>query len=605
MKKELVLKFQYDGIVYIVYKENNDYIAGKISKNQIITKLNKKELDLVNSVFNGVTFNNSKKYSTILYLGAEVDVFKDENNNLYNFKYHNGTNVTKTDLYTLNKIFNNQSLEVEFALSNDNKYYKRIVKYGKKLIVVFMSATMVLESGCALKNNNVEVHDVNEKTGLEDIVLPKMKEQPILGSDEIVIIDDKSKDEVATSETSEVIQSNENSNSTETTSEDSDFIEENDLEEETLEEPIDVVEDITHYENLSNEEKINTLRAIISENTKLTDEEKKFILDNFDIINDNVDLLDFDQVAYTYKNLHIEYYQERFESGAVGRFYSDSSTIQIAQSTCLEDANKITLLHELSHTLENSNKDFSNKYLFEGLNAIFTSEYFGEKYGDNNTLSDTSYPEARNYLYVLVEVLGPDVLREFHFKQDINILYNEMFKYLGNIEDCNNIPAYIQILSENKIMDEYTTSIKDNIFSILANMYLNKYNEPIYNNLEIMARLNPGFVAGYINYSDDYDEIDRTLIVKTQKAYFNKNNNMYMVPSTYSLRRTIHNYKSIYSLEEGINMGSVRLENGEYIAANSTIVIDGDIVYETIPMYEMNIDVDLQEDFLRENVKVK
>ena len=169
-----------------------------------------------------------------------------------------------------------------------------------------------------------------------------------------------------------------------------------------------------------------------------------------------------------YSNLKIEY-QKEIDSSGMGSYNYLSNTIKIGGCTGLADAEKVALLHELSHTLQCLWNDMEHIYLLEGTNAIFTNEYFGgeQEYRE----FDSSYYDARKYLYVLCEILGPDAIKAYHFTNDYEKLRASLTNYTGDENKSEYILSTINYLAGFKIKTEEMSKDEMHLRNLLVNIY--------------------------------------------------------------------------------------------------------------------------------------
>ena len=585
MKKEIILKFKDNGIVYIVYKENDKYIAGKLINNKIDTNLVDKEKEIVNYVFDKMTIGRSIYLGNIYFENNTYKQYYDKKNRWYSFYTLDNKNIDKDVLIKLNNLYNYQDNIVYKKMNkSDSKYIKRIVKYGKKVVFVLISSAVIIQSGCTISNTNVEVK--NTSNSLDNI-------------EEIVQVIDNDVENSLTSNNASSITldydididlgkylDNTNQNIKEIEIKDIDtplvvpqtidIEEENNIDiQENIDEDIEidtsdledsVIIDISNEETetLTQEFKISSLKEAINNNPNLTGSEKQFITNNFDIINSNIDYIDYNEALYTYNNLKIVYQQE-IDSSGLGQFNFYSSTIKLGGCTGFNDCYKLVLLHELSHTLESSDRDYNVPYFYEALNSIYNAEYFGNKYyPEDYTKFDPAYDNIKKYIYSLAEILGPETLREYHFNQSTDYLVNKMMEYVPDEGGCYKLISDISYLGNFDEDIRETEETRYEVENILSQLYLNIYNEDMSTNLEIMAHLHPEEVAQYLDYNDEYEVISKSIEVNTQKAYFNTDAITYLQDSTYNYVRNVYtadNNMQVATLTDAVDIDSSILTN--------------------------------------------
>ena len=171
--KEIIIKFIYSDIEYIIYKENDKYIPCKKVNDNISFDLTNEELSIVNNVFNKVkTTDNQIKLSNIKFDNKEYQHFYDKTNEWNIFLNIDGTNIKEEELSLLNNLYNYQDDKMYMAYNMENqKFIKRLVNLGKTTIATLVLSTSLISplsnlttvQGKEIKTEAVEVQEEKEE----------------------------------------------------------------------------------------------------------------------------------------------------------------------------------------------------------------------------------------------------------------------------------------------------------------------------------------------------------------------------------------------------------------------------------------------------------
>jgi hypothetical protein len=287
-------------------------------------------------------------------------------------------------------------------------------------------------------------------------------------------------------------------------------------------------------DNISNEEKIKNFEQAINNNPFLTNQEKQFLLSKFDVIYDNINLIDYQLVKNRFENLRIIYISEENENSSVaGSFTTVENVIRLYNCTCLDEIEEYKVVHEFFHTLDDINPSLTG--LYEPINDIFANEYEGIKKEKYYRDYSKGYNNVKPYIYGLMEIIGAEPLRVFKFTGDISKIVYE----LKNIIDDEN-KIYELLIGINNI-NKYWSSIEfianaqaneNRVVDILNEYHEKKYNKSIYENADIMLcfkDLRYYFNECLYEFMDDnygikYDgRYGYDLKIQNQKIYFNNN----------------------------------------------------------------------------------
>ena len=137
-----IFKFKYNNYYLCLFNDKNKFIKKKIDKDNNIKETNEDENNLIDLVFNKIipskkiinlgNIKYNKKDFIHLYSKNNIHIFYEINNGKLYFPI-------EKDQILLNSIYNNYN---EFFAINDNtnnKYFKKIINIGKKVVVVFIA----------------------------------------------------------------------------------------------------------------------------------------------------------------------------------------------------------------------------------------------------------------------------------------------------------------------------------------------------------------------------------------------------------------------------------------------------------------------------------
>lgn len=172
-----LIKFENNNKIYCVELNNKELRYFYIKDNKKIYNLSLKEKELIDYVLDSVTpSNNFIKIMNYKLNNKEYKVYLDNNTNLKIFKPIPNHN----DSIILNKIFNNMEEYVasikkpkgSLPIRDDTPYFKRIIKYGTKFMVVNVSsilATIMLVSVIASPAPAYKARDFIQNLTYNDI----------------------------------------------------------------------------------------------------------------------------------------------------------------------------------------------------------------------------------------------------------------------------------------------------------------------------------------------------------------------------------------------------------------------------------------------------
>jgi len=307
---------------------------------------------------------------------------------------------------------------------------------------------------------------------------------------------------------------------------------------------------------------VEEIIASINNNPQLTQEEKEFFLSAKNFFNDNIEYFDYYTVIDNLNNLHIEYIKE--ESKNPGQYEDFTYTqdakgrIRVYKSTNFSDAPKYALSHGFLHAFTKmSNTD---NYFYEGLHVLINNEYFGNSFYDNG------YKVLKNYVYIICELINPEVLRQYHAHNDIKYLIDALTKIIPDENMAITLLTDIDFICEaeilrnssqekyNKLKAEY--SLKTNEIDILLKKYYQaKFQISPEEDLYAFFCFNPlnacTKIASELDFSlNAFRKADEFTIIKQYKKIFNKTGYDNLV---LSLCDEVKEVPKLYTLDDLLN----------------------------------------------------
>lgn len=245
------------------------------------------------------------------------------------------------------------------------------------------------------------------------------------------------------------------------------------------------------YNNIGIEYK--NIEKSINSNMNITDLEKEFIKsklekeinENKKYINLKVNINKLSNVKILYNNINssnkkmgkYDILDERAHKNGISGSYNEFLNEIVLygvnnKNFSYESCDKEILFHEMNHLISNNNKfdSISNNksILSEIINELFTREYYNE----NNDYY--AYEEYMYIAYILAEILPDNIIREYKFSDNENVLIK------GLLEIDNSIDFAYDFIDSIKSKDYV------NIQKYIKHYYETKNKEEIENNLSIL-----------------------------------------------------------------------------------------------------------------------
>lgn len=181
-----------------------------------------------------------------------------------------------------------------------------------------------------------------------------------------------------------------------------------------------------------------TIMSYISNNDRLAQEDKEFLMSLRHFFVENESYFDMANAKKNLMNLRINYEKDNQEahgmSERVRGYYMkmmDRITIFYSDKMDNDIMTKRVVFHEVMHAISNNGYVSNGNLglaLTEGINELMAEEYL-------NTYSDI-YNKGQTYARIMCELAGHDTVRESFFKNDINLLIKDLVAICGNEKDA-------------------------------------------------------------------------------------------------------------------------------------------------------------------------
>lgn len=194
------------------------------------------------------------------------------------------------------------------------------------------------------------------------------------------------------------------------------------------------------------------IMSYIDKNTRLSNEDKEFILSMNHFFEENEKYFNMSEIKKNLINLRIIYDKDNQEnhkmSNRVKGYYTkafDKITIFYSDKMDNDMITKKVVFHEVMHAI--SDKGYVSKgnlglALTEGVNELMAEEYL-------NTYSDT-YNKGQTYARIMCELIGPEKVKESFFGNDIDMVLEELSSICGTKKDAQK---FISLLDDEARCD--------------------------------------------------------------------------------------------------------------------------------------------------------
>ncbi|MDD6388361.1 MAG: DUF1292 domain-containing protein [Bacilli bacterium] len=194
------------------------------------------------------------------------------------------------------------------------------------------------------------------------------------------------------------------------------------------------------------------IMSYIDKNTRLSNEDKEFILSMNHFFEENEEYFNMSEIKKNLINLRIIYDKDNQEnhktSNRVKGYYTkafDKITIFYSDKMDNDMITKKVVFHEVMHAV--SDKGYVSKgnlglALTEGVNELMAEEYL-------NTYSDT-YNKGQTYARIMCELIGPEKVKKSFFGNNIDMVLEELSSICGTKKDAQK---FISLLDDEARCD--------------------------------------------------------------------------------------------------------------------------------------------------------
>lgn len=194
------------------------------------------------------------------------------------------------------------------------------------------------------------------------------------------------------------------------------------------------------------------IMSYIDKNTRLSNEDKEFILSMNHFFEENEEYFNMSEIKKNLINLRIIYDKDNQEnhkmSNRVKGYYTkafDKITIFYSDKMDNDIITKKVVFHEVMHAV--SDKGYVSKgnlglALTEGVNELMAEEYL-------NTYSDT-YNKGQTYARIMCELIGPEKVKKSFFGNNIDMVLEELSSICGTKKDAQK---FISLLDDEARCD--------------------------------------------------------------------------------------------------------------------------------------------------------
>lgn len=537
--------FLHNGEKIIISKKDDKYTFKKESN----TEFTQEEKELLKNVNNLLTIKKeSSRFIKKIRLSKTYDLYYDTKSRNYYWIPEDNIYDEK-DNRILNFQYNHQEEILEFENYpniEDSKFYKKILNFGKKSLVLFLASSIALSMNFPTKKNDEAIETTPEQTiSYEETILNET-----IPSTENIIIEETIPEESVVEEI---------------------------VPEEAVPEETQVDEIIYIYD-------FKDVEEAIDRNPNLTEEEKNIIKSTKFIYDENYMYMDMELVLSRLETLKI-IYDYNFENRYTQGTYSITDNVIKLRNKTIRGALQ-EFIHEYLHMLQISH----NSFLMELSNQFFTNEVIMRLHNDKliedyyfydnlenkriiNGKDYTQYSDSEKYnllcrdsvfergymgyagiYYVLAELLPEEVLRAYQFDPgNLEILVTGLEQIEPNKDFYKAINLLVSIGEIRKynyetLNWEYASDIGTQ-FVLLNDFYKSVKGENIIDNPELL----------FFFMIDDTSIIDKEELVGEEYKILNEFARTYndkfkimILPKTY-LSDIRSNSVIVYKEEQLIN----------------------------------------------------
>ncbi len=285
--------------------------------------------------------------------------------------------------------------------------------------------------------------------------------------------------------------------------------------------------------------------SLIQNNPRIGEAEKRIFLSCPEYIESCLPY--FNDILYeNLKDMTISYVSSKCEYSdtVAGNHNIDTKEIQIFSSTSLNSGNENVVTHEYLHVFHERNYNLGMPF-YEFLNVVINNEYFGNDEIQSGLSYDEGYTWLYEFGYIMLELFDTDTLRSYHANPDYHILIDKLVEIIPDEELAygllSDIEEYQSKFKENKntpLDNDEMKTLKKRIKGTLRKYYEAKFNQSIYNNMNVLYFYEPTLATVEIMEHLGIDKnflplMSRSIKVKSYKHFFNGEENdsiVFIVP---------------------------------------------------------------------------
>ena len=442
---KIVGKFKLNDIVYGIGIKDNKYFVGRIKDDKLYTFLTDEEKNVVNLILDRLTPGSDLVEVTPVMIEDRIyKTYYNPSKSMFLFN----PKPNESDLKFLNSTYNNQS---EYLFNNNvnqtNNYFKRLVKLGKKTVVVILSSAFLLGNAQVVKADT----NASEFNTIQ-----------VIHNDEL----------------------------------------DNSLISEYINEELPKLE----VDLLTRYDVQDLVYTAIKNNTNLSIDEKILLLKYSTIVLDNYKYMDLARVLNSLNKLTIHYYSFNFTDSVwqvslSGTCNSFTNEIKFYNVENFEQVSKKVFAHEVCHLFQPTFKNEYSSFFVEGTNSITVEDYFG---------TDRSYEDNNKIIRLLGEIIGKDVIKQYYFVGDLNVIKEALLAIIPDQALVDKFISLTHQFDSTSYQEDQHQLINRQMRNILATFYEAKYNRKIeddlvalyyYNEKEFVKKMDSGEMSqGYDGY---------------------------------------------------------------------------------------------------------
>lgn len=367
------------------------------------------------------------------------------------------------------------------------------------------------------------------------------------------------------------------------------------------------------YEQVKKEDFINYINVnydinyIYEINPNISDKYKPFIEEYIEKHNgEDLTLFYYNMSNIKIEELDSEDIKNNSDNPSAIAYFDYINHKMVFNKNIVLEENKDTIFHEFRHaskcasisldekiiyvsfTMKNENDIEIGSSVLEGINAKYTSP---------------SYATQKNYVEMLMMILGEEKIKEYEDNGDLNSLLNALEEISGTKEDAIRLIMLMddELKSENNNIT-YSKESKKEIRLILMNYFLQNEKNKLNTSTEF------DYIVKYSNYIENCDQFE--ILLKKQNIYLKKDDmeesysRIDMEKEVISELEEIFEKRKIDNLEEYLNKYNLTIDEANDF--NSWILVKTEACSEKIDIPNENIKIEYQEPITyNDNGKVK